>query len=339
MITTTLPLLNKNILILAPSFFGYEKTIAAGVENLGGNVELFDERPGNDFYTKSLVRIGSNIIKIKTRLYYSDLLKKSNLASIDYVLIISPEAINLSLLKMMRKNIKNAIFILYMDDSIKNKIGLNIESILPIFDRSYSFDEVDCENNKYLRFRPLFYSDDYLNIEKVSNEYKYDLSFIGTAHSDRYIICKKINEQLMKGKMRSYMYLYLNDRRLYRMKRIINPKMRNSKIDEFQFVSLSKSQVIQIIKDSKVILDINHPKQNGLTMRSIEALGAKRKLITTNKNIAKYDFYNDNNISIIDREKCRINISFFGTSYLDIQQDIYQKYSLNSWIVDVFLGQ
>ena len=47
------------------------------------------------------------------------------------------------------------------------------------------------------------------------------------------------------------------------------------------------NDIVSLYKESEVILDINHPGQNGLTMRTFEALGAGKKLITTNTEIKK----------------------------------------------------
>ena len=53
---------------------------------------------------------------------------------------------------------------------------------------------------------------------------------------------------------------------------------------------------MEIFSDSRCILDAPQAGQVGLTIRTIECLGAKRKLVTTNSDIKNYDFYNENNI-------------------------------------------
>jgi hypothetical protein len=66
--------------------------------------------------------------------------------------------------------------------------------ILKYFDENSLFwldDAIDFN----LNFRPLFYLDSYNEIKKISgNKVKYDLLFLGTAHSDRYRItnCYKL---------------------------------------------------------------------------------------------------------------------------------------------------
>ena len=102
------------------------------------------------------------------------------------------------------------------------------------------------------------------------------------------------------------------------------------------FKSLSKLDVLNVIGKSKSIIDIQHPLQPGLTMRTIEIIGAKKKLFTTNKDVENYDFYNRNNIFIINRNEPKLDFSFLKKDYEDIDETIYEKYSLSSWIRTIF---
>jgi len=94
---------------------------------------------------------------------------------------------------------------------------------------------------------------------------------------------------------------------------------------------ISGDQIIKIFEDSKYILDAPQKGQTGLTIRTIECLGAKKKLITTNKDIINYDFYNENNILVFDGEINK-DSPFFVNEYEDIDAYIYEKYSLKNWL-------
>ncbi|HCR2225600.1 TPA: hypothetical protein ONE13_004719 [Enterobacter asburiae] len=70
-------------------------------------------------------------------------------------------------------------------------------------------------------------------------------------------------------------------------------------------------------------------------MRSIETLGAKRKLITTNKNICDYDFYNEDNILVIDGSVTKKQIqNFLQKKYKALTAELYNKYSVDYWVKD-----
>lgn len=94
-------------------------------------------------------------------------------------------------------------------------------------------------------------------------------------------------------------------------------------------------KLYRIYAASRCVVDIEHASQHGLTMRSIEILGLRRKLITTNQDIVNYDFYNENNICIIDRKHPAVDKGFFEKPYQMLDEGIYEKYSLGNWILEV----
>ena len=99
--------------------------------------------------------------------------------------------------------------------------------------------------------------------------------------------------------------------------------------------SIDKRQVSEILSDTNYIIDINHPKQIGLTMRTIEMLGLRRKILTTNEYIKTYDFYNSKNKIVIDRKNIEANLSDISDSYEHVDENIYNKYTLKSWLMDI----
>src|SRR5208337_2144535 len=107
-------------------------------------------------------------------------------------------------------------------------------------------------------------------------------------------------------------------------------------INEISFSALDKYQIINFLQNSTAIVDIQHPDNFGLTMRSLEVLGLKRKLITTNSDVINYDFYDKNNVYVIDRKNPKIDRVFFETPYTQIPEIIYNKYSIDFWINDIF---
>ena len=110
-------------------------------------------------------------------------------------------------------------------------------------------------------------------------------------------------------------------------------------VSKINFKNLSMNSILDLYKESNVILDIHHPLQNGLTIRTFETLGAKKKIITTNEQIKKYIFYNSNNILIIDRKSPKIDINFFKQDFQDCDKDLYYAMSLNGWIDTIFYNK
>ena len=74
---------------------------------------------------------------------------------------------------------------------------------------------------------------------------------------------------------------------------------------------------------------IEHINQNGLTIRSMEVLGAGLKLITTNKNIINEDFFSEKSIMVIDRQNIKMDSTFFDHDQIS---PLDKKYTLKLWL-------
>lgn len=324
---------NKSVLFISPSFFGYEQSIKQRLSEIFARVDYFDERPANTFWSKALVRFNRRFLSHHISQYYESIFQMIHKHVYDYVLIVNIEAMPISFLKKIRKVNPQAVFILYMWDSILNK--KNTVNYLSLFDRVFSFDREDCERYPNICFRPLFFLNEYERIAHERN-YKYDLSFVGTAHSDRYTLIRKIYMQIHALCLKSYCYLYLQDKKLFYWNKVTNSAFIKAHLHDFYYVSMPKDEVLELVKNSRIIIDIQHPRQVGLTMRTIEVLGARRKLITTNASIKDYDFYLDDNILVIDRENPVISQEFCSKDYKLLDENIYYKYSLDGWLEEVF---
>lgn len=326
---------DKNILFFAPTFFGYEVAITQKLKQLGASVDYFDERPKNDFITKASIRINRNLILKKLNDYYQGIIKSVAEKKYDYILVVGLEAMLPSAMEALKKQHSHAVFILYMWDSLKNKKYASL--CLPFFDHIFSFDKSDSLEIPRIKFRPLFFIDKYAQISQNSHlSVNTDLCFIGTIHSDRYSLIKEVQNQSEALDLKNNFYMYFPSTKLFLYKKLSDNKFRYAKFKEFKFRSLSQDSTTQYIQDAKVILDIQHPSQTGLTMRTIEMLGANRKIITTNTDIKNYDFYNDKNIFILDRNNPKINKSFFETAYEQIDPQIKFNYSIEGWIRELF---
>ena len=325
---------SKTILFVSPSFFGYERAIEKRLKELGANVYFYDDRPSNGFWGKGLLRAHKKLYAFKIERYYKTIeYEIDRIQSLDYVFLLSPEALPLSLLDKIVKKHNQVKVHLYMWDSIQNKIGT--KKYLPYCNRILTFDPNDKKYNNKIEFLPLFYLNEYADIPQ-RNIYDYDMSFIGTAHSDRFLLTNIIRQQIEEMGGSVYTYFYLHSKKLFLYRKITDSNFSSTKASDFQYKALTCEDTINIISKSKAVLDIHHPKQSGLTMRTLEILGSRRKLITTNAEVAKYDFYNPQNILIIDRESPKIPIEFLNSPYVSIDENIYRKYSLDGWLDAIF---
>jgi hypothetical protein len=323
----------KKILFFSANFFGYQEEISAKLRFLGAEVDPFDERPKNSFLYKALIRLDKRLLKKRLDEYYENIISQCENKEYDFVFFLKAEAITQSKLRKLRKTQPNAIFILYMWDSIDN--CPSVQNLFDLFDKIYSFDFTDVKAHSKLLFRPLFYLDDYSKLKNPDRN-KHEISFIGTGHSDRYLIVSKIRRFCIENNFSHYFFVYLQDPKIYYARKLFSRSFKFAKKSDFSFIPLKKNDILKIIEESNCVLDIERPIQRGLTMRTIEVLGARKKLITTNKDIVNYDFFNKNNILVIDRDQPVIDIHFIRGEYQDLPDDIYQKYSIGNWLIEVF---
>lgn len=317
----------KSILLISPKTFGYELVIIDKLNELGATVVYFDDRPSTDIVSKIFIRIAPFLLKSKIDQYFIDIINKTNDLKFDYIFCIKQECFPKKLLQVLFDRHKYSKKIFYTWDSFEN--SSNALNNLSLFDQCFSFDHVDSMLFK-LKHRPLFYFDN-LSIPLNIN-IKYDLSFVGSIHIYRYRFLKKIKKSLEANNI-IYFYQYVPSPLIYYIRKIfLFPYYGSSSISEFKFKTLSKDKLRDIFFSSKVIVDFAHHKQRGLTMRSIEALGARKKLITNNIHIKEYDFYNSKNILIIDDDKIDVPKSFIDQPYFDIDRNIYSRYSVEGWL-------
>ena len=328
---------NKTVLLLSPLFFGYEIDVKNMLEELGARVIFFDEKPSNNFFTKVMIRLNYKYpLSRLIRKYYSSILDQIRHVELDYVFLLNPETVPLDFLDFISRSNPGIKTVTYFWDSIFHRKKSLI--YLPYSDRFFSFDLDDSKKFQQVKFLPLFFSKEYEAIAKPKSDFLYSLSFIGTVHSDRYHIIAKIREQLAGMKINTYFYFYSPSMILFLLQKLFLKSFRSIKLKDVSFNALSKTDVIDIVSESKCIVDIHSPDQSGLTMRAIEALGAKRKLVTTNNNVKCYDFFDDKNVFVFSRSDPIIIRSFLEKDYVPIEGSIYKKYSLAEWVKVIFEG-
>ena len=321
----------RRVLFFSPSFFGYELAIKEKLESLGAIVDFFDERPSNSAWVKALIRLNRRLLHSKIHSYFSKIISQLPVNSYDFVFVIKMESMPKYVLEKLRSTQNNATFIYYSYDSVKN--NHNALTCLGLFDSAFTFDRQDAKEFG-MRCRPLFFLDVYRNLPQVDIQYEW--CFIGTAHSDRYALIKHVYQVLKSYQLQAFVFLYVPSKLLFWIKKVFLPLFWFAKPSEFSFIPINKESLINCLAKSKAVLDFQHPKQTGLTMRTIEMLGAKKKLITTNADIKNYDFYQEENIMIVDRQDIKIDIAFFNVPYCEIKSEVYEKYSIDGWLSEIF---
>ncbi len=327
----------KNIIFFSVQTFNLENEIIKKLKEFGARVDYFDERPSNSDFTKGIIRLKRSIYQSRIDNYYKKILKQTKNKKYDFLLVNRGEVVPAFFLEEFKKIHNECFFIFYTWDSFANHS--HPTSILKYFDKKFTFDSDDAFNYE-IGFRPLFFLDAYKEITKYDSiNNNYDLLFLGTVHSDRYNISNEISQWCTRNDLKMFCYYYVHGRLVYLYKKLFDKSFKKFDYKKLSFGSLSKKEICLLYKKSNVILDIHHPGQKGLTMRTIEAIGAKKKLITTNSEIKKYSFYNPNNILIIDRKNIQIDKYFFEYDYEDINDNLYNSLSITGWLEELFFEE
>jgi hypothetical protein len=203
------------------------------------------------------------------------------------------------------------------------------------FDRLLSFDSNDCMAHPELIFRPNFYTDD---CDDISEKEVYDWSFCGTIHSDRLNVIRQIRAISQQRGYTYDLYPYLQSRQVYWLYRMTRKEFLNTTPEDFIYEKLTFDDSVKEMAKSRVIVDIEHPDQSGLTTRTLITVAMGKKLITTNEDTVNYDFYDPDMIWIIDRTNVEIPEEFMNKPNKKPSPEFYEKYSLRRWVLDV-LGE
>lgn len=317
----------KKVLFIGIGFYDYDIIIKQGIEKLGYKVDYFCETPMGFDYTVANKFNLSRILQKYRQKHSLDIAQKCG-NDYDFILVIKGDILTKEALDIIKLKNKKARTILYLWDSIERVS--NFRNIKDSFDKIFSFDRVDTQIDTTIIFKPLFYRSEY-NVKNNNVVPIYDLFFVGWSHSDRAILLKNIVSKLENQKLKVKFLILVGKMSYY-----ISPAIRVIKNMTIK-KPIQTTKVVEYCLKSKAVLDLAHPNQTGLTMRTIEVLfGVERKLITTNKDIVNYDFYNENNIFIIDRNNLEIPRSFFEREFKPYSKEMREKLFVENWIKDFF---
>ncbi|PZX94832.1 hypothetical protein DOS84_04565 [Flavobacterium aquariorum] len=253
---------------------------------------------------------------IKNIYYGKEILKKleKNNEIQDIILTIKGDFIDPKSILEFKKFTQKSIA--FFNDSITR--CPKIKHTIPNFDEVYSFEKDDCEkyNLKFLTnwIYPIPKSE-----QKKTNYQVFNIS----SKDRRFSLILKI-VSILKEKNINYKII------------VFDKKNKNQKSNiEYISKQIPLTEVNDYLHTSQVLLDINRKGQKGLTFRVFESIGLQKKLITTNADIKNYDFYNPNNILIIDEKKPNISLDFFNTKYEKISKEMLKNYTIKGWINQV----
>lgn len=323
---------DKRVLFIGYVYYDYHIQIKKTLESAGAVVDYFPVMRYNIWYTL-LRNLNTKLFLGYNKAYSRSIFNKIKNGTYEYVFVIQgfqlPDEFYIELRKLNPK----ARFLNYHWDSVRKTVyGNTLLDIIPFFDKAYSFDRKDCEACKDLHYLPLFYVREYEELRTNSSNVAQDIDllFIGSiCKYGRYQYVKEIEKFCSRQGIKFVYYLHVSRR--YYLKNLFQGR----KLTGVHFRPISHREIMELYKRSKTILDLPHQIQAGLPMRVFEALGAGKKLITANKNIAKEPFYDAENISIISSDNLSIDTDFVKNARTNWNSRL-EKYSISSWAKNIF---
>lgn len=315
------------ICLISFDFWNYDQHIVETLQKKG--IEAHHINIGAYKHRNSRARVKNTLSKIFLKKNLKNinrqeliLEKLKNLGKQDKILVINPEAIEREYHLEIRKFTDEYIAYLY-DSTVRNPVS----EVIDLFDSVFSFDKKDIEKYGFKE------TSNYNYLAQKNPEpqnIKYDLFYLGS-YDERinllYEISKKMDDFGLKSRFV-----------------IVGKKTWKKNLpfsdDNSNFVFTSKriphAEIPNYYETSKVILDLVREHQSGLSFRIFEAMALNRKIITANPYVKQYDFYNPNNILVLNEDLSNLDKAFFETDYEPIPEEIYKKYTLENWVKAVF---
>lgn len=240
----------------------------------------------------------------------------------DYALFIRPDVYGVETIRALKQNVKPQHFIAYQWD------GMNrypyIWQFVELFDRFFVFDPNDIETSSQpqnLLPSTNFYFDYDLTCRLPEKDEFY---YIGAHQSERISL---INQFSAYAKQHNWQLNFM----------IYSDKPNTPQyypVGNIQFIqkTLSYQENLELAKQSRVLVDFVIQEHQGLSLRTFEALAYRKKLISTNTEIIKYDFYHPNNIYVLNEHNFDGLPEFLAKPYYEIDAQIREKYSFSNWI-------
>jgi hypothetical protein len=319
----------KTIILGTPNHFSLSRIIENELSFLGFNViniSFFDEK---EFKYKNIFeRMKSFAVKCsrggkgtyKNELRFKRYEERINrtldeIEHADYALVIRPDLYSQKVIQNLQQKVDKTIA--YQWD------GLNryptIRKYIPLFDRFFIFDPSDkCVKNT------LPTTNFYTKSIQVENDggYKSQAYYVGS-----YV---KSRTEVLEEMVTSLQDIGLNVKTHVSYRRSKDPiQLRGFQTTD---MVMDYEENLKYAANTDILIDVAMDVHKGLSLRAFEAIGFGKKLITTNTDIKKYDFYKAENILTWDGKDKGALKAFIDTPYVPLEPEIRQKYGFDNWI-------
>ena len=322
------------VLLVSPLMFSYHVTICDALRQIGFDPIWWNDKASTSTFYKLALRLMPRLTRFVTEKHFIVQIDKMPADTVEHVLLIKAEGMTARVVRHLRARQPRATCGIYLWDSKKNVVG--IDQLVPLADAVSSFDPVDARENSW-NYRPLFARN--IAVQAAGDEPKvFDWCFIGTIHSDRHRVISKLRK-VTGDATRSFVFAYFQSPMVLKIRKLVDWTLWFAPKCTLSTVPMSMTDVARITAQSRAVLDVEHPRQHGLTMRTIETLLAGKKLLTTNHHLLDCDLYDASRAQIIDRKTPRIDHAFLDQAVEPIPQELRDRYSCETWVKELIDAQ
>lgn len=342
--------MGRNLLLIAPIFMDIYKDIQKELVRQGYHVDFipegkYAEDPDNIRGYKGIKKLlyvrPKKFAKWNSEKWLSLLNSESYNKNYDILFVIDGQSIPKCLFEELRRRNNKLISVNYLFDTCSGvyRFDKNFKE----FTRVYSFDRT--ESDKFgLDFLPIYWIKTSLAVTP-----KYQIFAFGRYSDIRLRLFKILKRIADENNISAFIKLATDKEKnmlVVKLKWIIRkvmcktsghipPKFYNDEMNTY--ASVSPMEFRNLIACSDVVVDTNAAHQDGLTARFMWALGAGKKIITTNVSVKKYDFYNPNQILVLDDLDyldSKLILDFIKQKFIfgEEQKNRVLPYELSNWL-------
>lgn len=323
-----------HVLLVSPLTFSYHLSISETLRSMGYAVTWWDERASSATWYKLFLRLFPAIAARWFERSFLERLRQLDPTSVTHVLVVKGEGLSRRVVLEMRETLASASMGLYLWDGAENVKG--VSNIVSVFDSVATFDPVDAKTFGWT-YRPLF-GRNIAAHEDIAAPAQFDWCFIGTIHSDRHRVIHRLRRRY--GQMaRSFVFGYFQSPLMLFVRRLGDWTLLLAPKGTLSTEPMPATEVARIVERSRAVLDVEHPRQRGFTMRTIETLLAQKKLVTTNKYILGSNLFHPSRVVVINRTKPEIPAGFLDLPYLAVPDSLRNYYSCEGWVSELLALQ
>lgn len=185
----------------------------------------------------------------------------------------------------------------------------------------WSFDKKDCETYGMRHNTQYYFKSFQLPKAKILQ----DIYFLGT-DGGRKVQLLDLYEQFLKQHFKVDFNIYISQ--------ILPEDM--DKQECFITRKMDYQENLKHIAESKAVLEVLREGQSGQTLRALECLFYRKKLITNDKSVKKYDYYHSQNIFVLGEDDLERLPIFLDEPFADVSEEMIEKYDCKQWLERFF---